>query len=60
MNKYDLLAFVELLQVSYIILIVVISVLFKNYWLLFLILMAGVSETEKRILASQSHSKEKE
>lgn len=54
MNKYELIAFFYAIIIIYVIAVILISAIFKNYWLLFLIILAGISsETEERILKSK-------
>jgi len=52
MNKYQAVSIVGVLQVIYMIAVISISVLIKNYWLLFLLLLAGTKDCEERILDS--------
>jgi len=54
MDKYQLLAFFDVMTTIYVIAVILISAIFQNYWLLFLILFAGVGEeTQRRILSSK-------
>ena len=54
MDKYKLLAFLDATTTIFVIAVILISAIFKNYWLLFLILLGGVvEETQKRILNSK-------
>jgi len=54
MNKYELLAFFDIMTTIYTIAVILISTIFQNYWLLFLLVVAGISsETQERILKSK-------
>ena len=54
MDKYKLLAFLDVTTTIYVIAVILISAIFDNYWLLFLLLLAGTSpETKERILKSK-------
>ncbi len=54
MNKYQLLAITDVLEVILILGIIVIAGIFSNWWLLLLLLLLSKSEYEKRILNSTS------
>ncbi len=52
MNKYQLLAITDVLEVILVLGIITIAALFSNWWLLLLLLLLSKSEYEKRILDS--------
>lgn len=58
MDKYQAVSFLGVLQVIYILGVIVISGIFNNYWLLFLILLAGIESSEKRILGIKEKREE--
>ena len=54
MDKYQLLAFFDATTTIYVITVILISAIYQNYWLLFLILIAEVSkETQSMVLNSK-------
>jgi len=54
MDKYKLLTFIDITSTLYVIAVILISAIFKNYWLLFLIFLTGISsETRDAILRSK-------
>lgn len=56
MNRYTLIAFLNTLEVIFVLVIIVCSALF-SWWLLLLLFFVGTSKTEERILKSQSNDK---
>lgn len=50
MNKYQAFSIIGLFQLIYMVSVILISAIFDNYWLLFLLLLAGCESGERRVL----------
>ncbi|KKL04631.1 hypothetical protein LCGC14_2614090, partial [marine sediment metagenome] len=50
MNKYNLIAIINVLEVILILGIITLAGIFRNWWLLLLLFVIGSAESEKRLL----------